>query len=223
MPTFSKKPEHEIWKSPPSIRCRRIEVSNFGRVRSVDFVTDFIRLGDRVTRRIKGKILNPCKDTRGRYFLNGSTIEKRYIGRGFLVHRLVAECFVPNPNPRKFKFVFFKDGDISNCRYDNLVWGSKAEKYERMRGMNSLFRIQVLSEGTLLGEFSGTSEVARFIGTSKQAVWSSIMRGVNRCKGYELRAYKDDGSIPPKTIMQVVDDSRGSESSDVPIPDAIFA
>ena len=89
--------------------------------------------------------------------------------------------------------------------------------------MNSLFRIQVLSEGTLLGEFSGTSEVARFIGTSKQAVWSSIMRGVNRCKGYELRAYKDDGSIPPKTIMQVVDDSRGSESSDVPMPDAIFA
>lgn len=36
------------------------------------------------------------------------------------VHRAVAEAFIPNPN--KYKFVLFEDGNKKNCRADNLLW-----------------------------------------------------------------------------------------------------
>ena len=36
------------------------------------------------------------------------------------VHRLVAEKYLPNPNG--YEHVLFKDGNVKNCRADNLEW-----------------------------------------------------------------------------------------------------
>ncbi len=38
------------------------------------------------------------------------------------VHRLVAECYVTNPDPQTHIFVRFKDGNKENIRWDNLEW-----------------------------------------------------------------------------------------------------
>lgn len=38
------------------------------------------------------------------------------------VHHLVAECFVPNPDPEKFTHVNHKDGNKYNNAYWNLEW-----------------------------------------------------------------------------------------------------
>ena len=103
----------EIWKSIENFPY--YEVSNFGNVRSVDRVfTD--TLGRKVNR--KGKLLK-C-DTNGRYKL----VRLYNISQGkdiaLLVHRLVAQAFIPNPN--NLPCVNHKDENPGNNDFRNLEW-----------------------------------------------------------------------------------------------------
>lgn len=50
-------------------------------------------------------------------------------GRSVGVHRLVAECFVPNPLSLTKKFVLHKDGNTVNNHYQNLMWGDSTDLY----------------------------------------------------------------------------------------------
>ncbi len=43
-----------------------------------------------------------------------------------MIHYLVAEAFIDNPND--FKYVIHKDGDINNNHYSNLEWSEKRYK-----------------------------------------------------------------------------------------------
>lgn len=43
-------------------------------------------------------------------------------GKNHLLHRLVAQAFVHNPDPRKFKIVAHKDNDPLNPAASNLEW-----------------------------------------------------------------------------------------------------
>lgn len=45
----------------------------------------------------------------------------------YLVHRLVANAFIPNPDPKKKIQVNHKDGDRTNNKATNLEWVSKSE------------------------------------------------------------------------------------------------
>jgi hypothetical protein len=46
-------------------------------------------------------------------------------GRTWLVHRVVAECFIPNPDNKPY--VNHKDGDKDNPAADNLEWVTRSE------------------------------------------------------------------------------------------------
>lgn len=48
------------------------------------------------------------------------------------LHRLVAQCWVPNPHPRKYKVVRHKDDDKLNPHADNLVWGTQLHNVRDM-------------------------------------------------------------------------------------------
>ena len=75
------------------------EVSNLGRVRR------------------NGKILKPSKNNWGYLYLD---LYKNGIVRKFLIHRLVAQSFIPNPS--NFPQVNHKDEDKTNNCVDNLEW-----------------------------------------------------------------------------------------------------
>ena len=93
------------------------EVSNTGRVRSVDrYVVD--SLGHR--RFYKGKVLSIVKNKNGYLLINLYCNEKN---KKCLVHRLVAEAFVSNPD--NLPEVNHKDEDKTNNRVDNLEWCSR--------------------------------------------------------------------------------------------------
>lgn len=47
------------------------------------------------------------------------------------INKLVAEAFIPNPNPKELKYVRYKDGDTTNNSFDNLEWCTKKEIHEK--------------------------------------------------------------------------------------------
>lgn len=98
----------------PVARCPLYEVSNFGRVRRVTYLAT------------------------GRNESGYPTVEfwqrnKRI--RGVLVHRLVAEAFVPNPS--NLPIVHHKDHNRENPHVDNLEWTDNTEnqRYSWARGV----------------------------------------------------------------------------------------
>ena len=91
------------------------EVSNLGRVRSIDrVVVDNVRNCERL---LKGKILiqrDNGSGYKGVQFCKEHKLYNKY------VHRLVAEAFIPNQDD--LPQVNHKDEDKSNNRVDNLEW-----------------------------------------------------------------------------------------------------
>ena len=102
----------EIWKDIKDYEGI-YQVSNLGRVKSCDRC---IR-NSRGVWHIKEKILKCSKRNDG-YIM----VALRYNGdnRRILVHRLVAEAFIPNPN--NLPLVNHKDESRDNNKADNLEW-----------------------------------------------------------------------------------------------------
>lgn len=76
----------------------------------------------RVMNMISHKWLALCDNGHGYKQVFVSVHNKRYMR---YVHRLVAECFIPNPN--NAPEINHKDGDKSNNTVDNLEWCTRSE------------------------------------------------------------------------------------------------
>lgn len=107
----------EIWKPVVGYEGK-YEVSNLGRVRSIDRINVFEARGKKNHRFLTGKILTPQFDGRGHYLhVQLSNGEKSRIE---LVHRLVAKAFIENPY--NFPEVNHKDENKTNNMANNLEW-----------------------------------------------------------------------------------------------------
>lgn len=108
----------EIWKDIPEYEGL-YQVSNLGNVKSLDHIK---RNGKYDNKKClsKGKILKPAiqKDS-GYIFVSLSKDGKT---KGYRVHRLVALCFIDNPN--NLRCVNHKDENKANNKIDNLEWCS---------------------------------------------------------------------------------------------------
>lgn len=76
------------------------------------------------------KFLKPLNNGRGYLFVrlckNGKTENKR-------INRLVAEAYIPNPNPNNYDTVDHIDFDITNNCVNNLQWMSRHENSRKKR------------------------------------------------------------------------------------------
>ena len=108
----------EIWKDVKGFEGR-YQVSNLGRVRSLDFtwLAYNYKVCGYVECKRKGKILKPKTSYNGYLQVCLKISSKNHYK---LLHRLVADAFIPNPN--NLPTVNHKDEDKWNNRVDNLEW-----------------------------------------------------------------------------------------------------
>lgn len=100
----------EVWKTIKESSV--YQISNLGNIRSISIKLDKDR---HITKEYK--ILKPCYNSRG-YLDVTLKINKNKVHK--VIHRLVAEAFIPNPN--NYEYVNHKDENKSNNNVENLEW-----------------------------------------------------------------------------------------------------
>lgn len=166
------KGQTEIWKSHPDIVG--IEVSSFGRVRTLDRVVS----SEKMTRFQKGRVLKQHDNGMG-YLkvnipINGKQASKR-------VNRLVAQTFIPNPD--NLPQVNHRDCNRANNNISNLEWctASYNQKYREKYGVSQteaaghpLFAIKM---ATLeVSHFRSQQEAGRLLGFGQGGI-GAVIRG----------------------------------------------
>ncbi len=111
----------EIWKDIKEYNG--YQVSNLGRVRTFNKTTFTTKHG---VRHWENRILKPREDIKNRSL--SVSLWKNGKNRSHLIHRLVAETFIPNPDNKPE--VNHIDGDRHNNKLDNLEWTTKQENMQ---------------------------------------------------------------------------------------------
>ena len=140
----------EIWKDILGYEGL-YQVSNFGRVKSLK--RKWV---------IKDKILKPTKNRNGYIMI---ILCKKSMRKNILLHRLVAEAFLPNPH--NLPQVNHKDEQKNNNVVTNLEWcdakynncyGTKLNRYSLKRSKPVL---QYTLDGEFVREWASTMECGR--------------------------------------------------------------
>lgn len=179
--------KQEIWKSLPGVP--RVEVSTFGRVRTLDRTVPR-KSG---TYHVKGRVLKPWDNGDG-YMLVHIPIDGNPAKK--LVHRLVAQTFIPNPD--SLPEVNHKDNDRANNHVDNLEFCTRQYniKYRQKYGISNtetigrpLFAIDLNTME--VSRFRSQNEAGRELGVSAGNICSVIKGRYKSTGGYWF--VNDDG------------------------------
>jgi hypothetical protein len=113
----------EIWRDISGFEDY-YQISNFGRIRGLNR-TIIDKNGLR--KNLKGKILKPPMASNGYLFFRPC---KNGIITNFLLHRIVAQAFVPNLNNKPE--INHKDFNKKNNIYTNLEWCTHSENHKHL-------------------------------------------------------------------------------------------
>lgn len=105
-----------------------------------------------------GRLYSPRKSDRGFY-----EIHLYYGGKHVFrsVHRLLAETFLPNP--KRYKYVHFKDGNKDNITVSNLEWNNKNGKKRKLSDND---KEQIKSDYIFRSRINGSYALANKYGVS---------------------------------------------------------
>ena len=161
------------------------EVSNWGRVRSLDH---YVKQWQGGVILVKGRILRYIKVSSGYLQV---VLYKDGVRNACLVHRLIAQAFISNPDG--LPIINHKDENKENNRVENLEWCD--EKYNSTYSFGKTVYMYTLDD-KLCGLWPSTNECGRH--GFNQGVVASCCRGERRtCKGYK---WSYEPPVPPKAI-----------------------
>lgn len=187
--------ETEIWKSHPYIVG--IEVSTLGRVRSLDRIVP----RKNGTYHIKGRVLKQFDNGNGYSYVHFS-IDRKLVNR--LVHRLVAETFIPNPD--NFPQVNHKDCNTKNNNVKNLEFctASYNNQYREKYGISTtesqghpVFSINLTT--LEVSHFRSQGEASRAIGVNQGNINNVLKDRIKQTGGFW---FTNDDNNAVDTIKQ---------------------
>lgn len=118
--------EKAIWKTYPKYPF--LQANQFGEIRTIDRI---VTCKDGQKRLIKGHTLKQYLDKKGYMYVSFGSNGKHF---SIFVHRIVATCFIPNPD--NLPEVNHKDNDPTNNAVSNLEWCTRKynEEYKKKFG-----------------------------------------------------------------------------------------
>jgi hypothetical protein len=134
---------------------------------------------------VSGKWRKPYKTTTSDYL----TIDLWKDGKRYkrLLHRLVAEAYVPNPENKPE--VDHKDDDIYNFKADNLQWLTHKENlhksYNTMSPVRNYRKCKLVKDEQVVGEFDSILQCSRFASLNYGLSYSMLNKHLNH-KGYYI-------------------------------------
>lgn len=156
-----------------------------------------------------GEVLFPANPNSKSRWKNGHTtygspdkdgyLRVGYHGKFYLVHRLVAQTYIDNPNNLPFvnhKSEIKNDNRVENLEYCdakyNLNYGTRTQRAkEKLRGRtntkNSKPVVQYDLSGNLIAVFPSTMEVERTLGYSQGHISECCLGKLKQSYGYKWR------------------------------------
>jgi len=168
----------EIWKDVKNYEGI-YQISNLGNVRSLE------RL-DNKNRRTHAKDITSKKSKNNYKFV---TLYKNGKSKMYLIHRLVAEAFIPNPN--NLPQVNHIDENITNNKVDNLEWctpkynsnyGTRNKRLSELKDKYKKKVIRYNEDKTDVKIYSSVTEASK-------EHYNNTSHIIACCKGKEKKAY----------------------------------
>ena len=177
----------EIWKDVVGYEGL-YQVSNLGRIKSKYRVITIHEKRGIKERPQKEIYVIPTKDKKG-YYRTSMCVGNKHICP--LVHRVVAQAFIPNPyNKKEINHI---DGNKENNKVDNLEWVTHLENMQHA-SKNGLMPkklrarpVYKIKDGKILKRYISICEASRQEKIHRASI-SSVARGKQKtCGGYEWR------------------------------------
>lgn len=118
------------------------------------------------------------------------------VERRAMVHRLVAEAFIPNPN--ELRDVNHKNGDKSDNRLENLEWASHSDNMThsfRELGKNVRHIVQLDLDNNFIERWNSIAEASEATGICRTNIGECCRGNRKHAKGYKWK-YEEDYEGP---------------------------
>lgn len=190
-----EKTEIEIWKPIPGY-SGYYEASTLGRIRSVERdVVSYTGNGVKYTKHLKSVVLSQATTNKNGYLVKTVLLSVDGKHKMFVVARLVAMTFIPNPN--NLPQVNHKDENSTNNVWTNLEWCDPGynNRYGGRSKRESITKstavLQFLPDGTLVRRWKSSKEAERALGFHHKGILLCCKGVYSQSKGYIWRYEKE--------------------------------